>query len=106
MPLTVGLQNCDPLDWLTYFISGSIHDRSHKDGILSGLTWVLDDNHEEISRKITSHAEDWCWNACFLSAEWDETLLSQIRNFDFRDVRNELDDDWRDFVNTLWEKVR
>lgn len=77
--------------------------------ILPGLKWISNDTEAKISLDIAKHAaSDWCWYACNSVAEWDEELLSQIRRFNFRYVRRETivrGDDWRGFVNRLWEVV-
>jgi hypothetical protein len=105
--LTVGLPNCESQGRYSYSILGPIFDESHEHEILPGLSWVSDYNAEQISRETAKEAEIWCWNSCSWSNEWDEALLCQIRNFDFKNIRTDsLHDDWREFVNKLWERVR
>ncbi len=91
---------------LTPLCLGSTFNDEHKHGVLPGLLWALNRNRAEISHAVATYAENTSWFACYMSGEWDETLRSQIRNFDFRYIH--LDDDdfyWRNFVNDLWERV-
>lgn len=74
---------------------------------MPGLSWVSDGDEEEISTKIANEVEGKCWYALVVTKKWDEALLSQIRNFDFRYIRTDnLALSWRDFLNKLWRIVR
>lgn len=103
----VGLQDCRFHDWHSYPIAGPSFNASHKHGILPGLSWVSNDDEKQISRAIAEQVDTSCWLCVGYADEWDEALVSQIRNFDFRYIRTDnLDNDWVQFLNKLWKTVR
>ncbi len=91
----------------TYFVREPVLNEMHERIVQPDLDWVSDNNRTEISRLITTWAERLWWLACSISRRWDETLISQIRDFDFRSLRPEyLNEAWGNFVNKLWTMVR
>lgn len=80
-------------------------DLSHQHGVLPNLKWVSGGDMEKTSHSIATEAELLWWRG-FYVFQWDESLLSQYRNFDFRYLqREELPLDWHKFVDKLWEVV-
>lgn len=80
-------------------------NNSHQHGILPGLKWVSGGDVARTSHVIVVAAEMAWWRVSLL-VEWDESLLSQFRNFDFRYLRRQvLPRLWYLFVDKLWEAV-
>lgn len=91
------------------FFLGSKFNTTHEHGILPGLKWASSASKADISCQIAAGAEKWCWLtlSMLFGSDWDKDVRCQIRDFNFRYISTDvLFDDWRCFVNRLWEEVR